>query len=76
MHSNTNFQPDDEFIRRPALLELVGMSKSHQTRLEKSGKFPQRVRLGQRAVGWSLREVRQWMDAKKNARSTTNDKTI
>jgi prophage regulatory protein len=76
MHSNTTFQPEDEFIRRPALLELVGMSKSHQIRLEKSGKFPKRFKIGKRCVGWSLSEIRQWMDAKKNARSASNDKPV
>jgi len=73
MSSNTTFEPQDEFIRRPALLELVGMSKSHQIRLEKLGKFPRRFKIGERCVGWSLTEVRRWMDAKKKARFTQNN---
>ena len=68
MHSNTTLQPEDEFIRRPALLELVGMSKSHQARLEKRGEFPRRVKLGERCAAWSRDEVRQWMVTKRNER--------
>jgi prophage regulatory protein len=67
MQSNTEIQ-EDQFIRKPELLKLVGLSKSHQTRLEKSGDFPQRIKLGERCVGWSLREVRRWMDAVKQER--------
>ena len=74
MYSNTNFQSDDEFIRRPALLALVGMSKSHQRRMEARGEFPKRVKLGSRCIAWSLSEVREWMDDTKNERFTQNGK--
>ncbi len=32
-------------------------SRQHVSRLEKDGKFPQRVKLGQNRIGWVLEEI-------------------
>jgi predicted DNA-binding transcriptional regulator AlpA len=52
---------EDRIIRQPELLSLVGFSKSHLVRLEKSGQFPERIKLGDRRVGWSFNEVQRWI---------------
>lgn len=43
------------------LKELVLYSPQHIGRLEKAGKFPQRVQLGLNRVGWVESEVLDWL---------------
>lgn len=50
-------------IRLPELLRLVGMSRSTIWRQQKSGAFPRSVPLSDRATGWHLDEVVEWMNA-------------
>ena len=44
-------------IRRHELTDKVGYCLAHIYRLERQGLFPQRIRLGRRAVGWVEEEV-------------------
>ena len=39
------------------LKEMQPFSRQHITRLEKAGKFPKRVRLGQNRIGWVYDEI-------------------
>ena len=39
----------------------VCYSPQHIARLEKAGKFPKRVTLGQNRVGWVEEEINQWI---------------
>ena len=48
-------------IRRHELTDKVGYCLAHIYRLEREGVFPQRVRLGRRAVGWVEEEVERWL---------------
>lgn len=41
---------------------ITQLSRPTLDRLEKSGDFPRRIRLGRAAVGWDLDEVRAWLD--------------
>lgn len=43
---------------------LVPYTKQHIARLERAGKFPQRVRLGAGRVGWLYVEVEAWIQAR------------
>ena len=68
-----------EFIRNPdriisesEVIHLVGLSKSPIMRLENKGEFPKRIKLALRRVGWSLQEVRQWVEDKKQNRHFNN----
>lgn len=65
--------PDpDRIIRWRELSELVPYSAMHIRRLEKLGRFPERIKLGvgkRAAVGWSSREVDQWISARMAARN-------
>lgn len=47
--------------------QLVGLSRSSIYRLESSGEFPKRVKLGQRAVGWPREAVLKWCANRPNA---------
>ena len=51
----------NKVLRRKQLLELIGLSNTTQWRLEKSGDFPHRIRLGRSAVGWHREEVEEWL---------------
>ena len=46
------------------LLRLVPYSRQHILRLEKQGKFPKRVHIGPRRVGWWLSEIMEWLHAR------------
>ena len=49
-------------ITRKELRLLVPYCPQHILRLEKVGKFPQRVQIGQRRVGWWLHQVLAWIE--------------
>jgi prophage regulatory protein len=60
----------DRIISRKELRILVPYSDMHIRRLEKAGRFPRRIRVGEARIGWSFREVQEWIAAKKAARQT------
>ena len=52
---------DRKIIRKPQVRELTGFSDTTIWRLEKQGRFPRRVRLGEMSVGWYADEVCEWV---------------
>jgi prophage regulatory protein len=48
-------------LSKRQLRELVLYSPQHIDRLEKSGRFPKRIRLGPNRVGWIESEVIDWL---------------
>ncbi len=58
----------DRIISAPERRELVPYSDMHVWRLERDGKFPIRISLGANRVGWSLREIQQWIEERKAGR--------
>jgi len=48
-------------VRLPELLRLTGFSKATIYRMERAGRFPSRVRIGLRAVGWPEGKVLAWL---------------
>ena len=48
-------------ITKRELKQIVPYSPQHILRLEKQGKFPKRVRIGARRVGWWFHEVLAWL---------------
>ena len=61
---NTKFN----IIRMSELLQTVGLSRPSIYRLMKLGEFPQQVKIGLSAVGWSRTEVEHWIASRMNAR--------
>ena len=55
-------EPIDRIVRFKELQSLVG-GYCYTTiwRLEKENKFPKRVKLGPRAVGWRLSDIQDWI---------------
>lgn len=50
-----------KFLKKKTVCEMVSYSPAHLDRLEKDGKFPKRVALGQARVAWLEQEVLDWM---------------
>lgn len=61
---------DDIIITKRQLLVMVPYSGQHIGRLERAGKFPRRVPLGENRVGWVLSEIKAWLAARKARRAT------
>jgi len=43
------------------------LSRTTIWRLERAGKFPARVQLGERAVGWRKADIIKWVDSRQPA---------
>ena len=52
-------------VRMKDASDIVGFSGKHIRHLEKVGKFPGRVQLGPRAVGFRLKDLEQWIDERR-----------
>ncbi len=61
----------NRLINRKELRTLVPYSDSQIYRMEKAGRFPARIRLGEGRVAWSLREVLEWIECKRQGRVWT-----
>jgi prophage regulatory protein len=59
-------------LRLPAVVRMTGLARSAIYRMEAAGQFPQRIKLGLRAVGWIESEVQAWLAARANGRSAAN----
>jgi len=51
----------------------IPFSRSYLNRLERRGKFPQRVKLGANTVAWREDEVDAWLGSCHRAPSLTNE---
>lgn len=51
----------DCLLRLPSVEKATGFKRSHIYSLESQGKFPKRVKLGIRTVGWRQSEVEEWI---------------
>lgn len=59
-------------ISKAKLLEMVPYTIQHIYRLEKAGKFPKRVRVGEQRVAWVHAEVADWIEHRVGARQQTS----
>ena len=63
--------PLEKLIVLPQVQEQVPYSASHIWRLERTGQFPKRVRLGKNRVAWLQSEVSAWVEDKLASRPNT-----
>lgn len=56
--------PTPIILRRRAVQERVGLSRSQIYALARTGDFPRPVPLGVRAVGWLSTEIDAWLAAR------------
>jgi prophage regulatory protein len=52
------------YIRPKEAAARTGYTVGHLWRMEREGQFPQRVRLGEKAVGYLESEVQQWLETR------------
>ncbi|MGE0115021.1 MAG: helix-turn-helix transcriptional regulator [Steroidobacteraceae bacterium] len=50
-----------QVIRLPRVLQMTGLCRSTIYQLEADEKFPKRVQLAPRAVGWVEHEIQGWL---------------
>ena len=54
--------PEIGFVRKKAVLEVLGISNTSFCRLQKSGRFPRPdLRFGERMPVWRAEDVRRWI---------------
>ncbi|HWM69914.1 MAG TPA: AlpA family transcriptional regulator [Steroidobacteraceae bacterium] len=53
--------PHQRILRLPEVCALTGLGRSFIYQLQAEGCFPQRIKLGARAVGWVEEEVQRWL---------------
>ena len=51
----------DKILRRPAVEEITGLSRSTMYRMIQRGDFPKPANIGARAVGWRESAVSEWL---------------
>jgi predicted DNA-binding transcriptional regulator AlpA len=56
------------YFTRKQIVEITGMSRGTIDRLENRGRFPKRVVLADRKVGWNVAEVEMWREERNRAR--------
>jgi prophage regulatory protein len=55
---------EDCILREPAVKRRTGLSRTTRWRLERNGKFPQRLQLSENAVGWRESEIDLWIESR------------
>lgn len=58
----------EQFLRLPAVAEMIGWSKITIHRAVKEGRFPKPVKLGVRSIAWPESEIAEWQEARKAER--------
>ena len=59
--------PASGYIRLPLVLAYTGLSKSTWYAGVKDGIYPRQHKIGRRAVGWDVDDIRSWQQANKAA---------
>jgi len=60
-------------ITQKELRSLVPYTPQHILRLEKAGRFPRRIKLGQNRIGWRLIDIEEWLKARLPAQTYRAD---
>lgn len=53
--------PNERALRLRQVSKLTGLGRSMIYQMQAEGRFPQRIKLSERAVGWLESEVRDWL---------------
>jgi prophage regulatory protein len=52
---------NERALRLKQVCQLTGLGRSMIYQMQAERRFPQRIKLGERAVGWLEREVQEWL---------------
>ena len=64
---------EQRIMRRPEVLETVGVATSTLYGWMAVGRFPRPVRLGPKAVGWRSEDVQKWIAGRPLVEETKTD---
>ena len=56
--------PPIAIYRLPTVARITGLSKATIYRLRERGEFPQPVQLSPRCVGWRVKDIEEWLEAR------------
>jgi len=59
--------PRAAVVRMRQLIVMLGLSRSSIYRFISLGQFPAPIRLGDKAVGWRVNEIEEWLNARPNS---------
>jgi prophage regulatory protein len=59
-------------LRLPQVCQMTGLRRSMIYQLQAERRFPQRIMLSERAVGWLESEVQAWLDSRIEESRTVN----
>jgi len=62
-----------QILRLPDVCRITGISRSTIYQMEAEARFPRRVRIGLRAVGWVQSEVQDWIAVQLKTRPGSSD---
>lgn len=65
----------DRIVRPAEASAITGRSLASIWRDERAGRFPQRIRIGENAVGYRLSSLQQWLDSRE-AITTENARVV
>ena len=57
----------ERLLRLPEVEAICGIKRSTIRRLELVGRFPRRVKIGARSVGWRETDIREWFSSLQNS---------
>ncbi len=60
-------------LRLSQVMDMVGFRRAHIYKLLGEGRFPKRIHIGQRAVGWVEEEIQAWRAQKIQARTPSSE---
>lgn len=63
-----------KMLRLKQVMEKTGLGRTSIYELGKTGKFPEKVKLGARAVSWVEDEVNKWLEERVAASRKTGSK--
>jgi prophage regulatory protein len=58
-----SWAPTDRIVFEPEREAITGFARQWWYSLEKKGRVPKRIKLGDRRVGWKLSELEAWLEA-------------
>jgi len=64
---------NNKIIRLNEVMDMTGLSRSTIYRMMDKEDFPLSTSLGERAIGWSMQEVQEWVQNKLNIRNRMSE---
>ena len=59
-----------KYLNSKTVVNMTSLSRVTLWRLERDGRFPKRVQLSPRRVGWREDEIKEWISKKSENRNT------